>query len=179
MQCLAASVLEYNNTAPSELAAPKKKQILKFLRSDNRITDYCCWSYPGVIRGYTYINSRGGGLMEQWLKNGRNQIRDSPHIPLHPLLWQNSTCSSVCKWTTLFSSHMYSAFPVAQWQINASFGCNKASIGLTLSSLGSIIVSSTAPKILEKSYSGKTWKVLKLPFTDLAESWNGLEIVLQ
>ena len=43
---------------------------------------HCCWSYPSVIRGYTYINSRGGGMMEQWLKNGRNQITDSPHTPL-------------------------------------------------------------------------------------------------
>ena len=43
---------------------------------------HCCWSYPSVIRGYTYINSRGGGMMEQWLNNGRNQITDSPHTPL-------------------------------------------------------------------------------------------------
>ena len=73
---------------PSQPVRAKKGQILSF--RDNRITDSvcrcCCWSDPSVIRGYTYINSRGGGMMEQWLNNGRNQIRDSPHTPLPPHL---------------------------------------------------------------------------------------------
>ena len=86
MQCLAACVLEYNPPNPSE---QKRSKFYNFL-IDNRITDSvcrcCCWSDPSVIRGYTYINSRGGGMMEQWLNNGRNQIRDSPHTPLPPHL---------------------------------------------------------------------------------------------
>ena len=152
---------------------------------------YCCWSYPSVIRGYTYINSRGGGMMEQWLNNGRNQITDSPHTPLcRPPCPRHTTCFWLIGISVTLSCFQstFNVFnfifvpptllllagePLTHWyQITATLSCFQKSLNWSHSLISCVSLDSSSSKCKTTVWKtckcmGKIWDGLKTPLTDL------------